>query len=152
MQGKYQKLKGRRRTSSMRNLRQFTGMTFIQIFWSAVDRVRWAIMIVNFHRKYRLNATDCSNININIMNIIICCQIYWHRLGVSYLFKNACIQNYSTKVWSSFYSICNRTKTFSSKIRYTYLSVTGFWVNAIQFLKLTIYWHKYSSIAGLLLL
>lgn len=49
MQGKFDGKRGpgRRRISWLRNLRQWTGMTSIDLFRAAGNKIRWAIMIAN---------------------------------------------------------------------------------------------------------
>lgn len=51
MQGKFNGKRGpgRRRVSWLRNLRQWTGMTSMDLFRAAVNKVRWAIVIANVH-------------------------------------------------------------------------------------------------------
>lgn len=51
MQGKINSKRGpgRRRTSWLRNLRQWTGKTSTDLFRAAVDRIKWARMIANVH-------------------------------------------------------------------------------------------------------
>ena len=41
---------GRRRTSWLKNIRQWTGMTTVHLFRAAVNRIMWTNMIANIHR------------------------------------------------------------------------------------------------------
>ena len=52
LQGKIEgsRSQGRRRTSWLKNIRQWTGMTTVQLFRTAVNKVIWTNMIANIHR------------------------------------------------------------------------------------------------------
>jgi len=41
---------GRRQTSWLKNIRQWTGMTTVHLFRAAVDRIIWSNMIANIHK------------------------------------------------------------------------------------------------------